>query len=64
MGRFRNQKRMAQMAQLLQKQGLTPIIACVSPNKKIRRGFQSIIGNCIEIQLPFGELWEGTQYEE
>lgn len=64
MGRFRNQRRMAQMAQLLQSQGFTPIIACVSPNKNMRKCLQSIIGNCVEIQLPFGELWEGTTYEE
>ena len=64
MGRFRNQRRMAKIARLLQAQGFTPIIACVSPSKVMRKALQSYIGNCVEIQLPFGELWEGTTYEE
>ena len=64
MGRFRNQRRMAKIARLLQAQGFTPIIACVSPSKVMRKALQSYIENCIEIQLPFGELWEGTTYEE
>jgi hypothetical protein len=49
---------------MLEDMGITPIIACVSPVKEVRARLQATFKECIEIQLPFGELWEGTTYEE
>jgi len=63
-GRVRNQATITKIAHILEDQGLVPIIACVSPVKNIRKHFQKEFKNCLEIQLPFGELWEGTTYEE
>ena len=60
-GRERNQRRIVDMA--LKNDG-NVVIACVSPNKKLRRELQAMLPTCIEIQLPFGTLWEGTEYEE
>ena len=64
-GRQRNQKRLVDLAILLDKQGFNVVIACVSPNKSYRgflqKGFEK---GCIEIQMPFGKLWPGTKYED
>lgn len=60
-GRERNQRRIVEMA--LRQNG-NVVIACVSPKKKLRRKLQAMLPGCIEIQLPFGTLWEGTEYEE
>lgn len=62
--RFRHQERLTELAKLFEGQGFTVIIACVSPYRKWREFFQSWFKECIEIELPFGELWEGTEYEE
>ena len=62
--RIRNQRIITKFAKMLVGQGVENIIiACVSPVKNIRESFQHELG-AIEIQLPFGELWEGTKYEE
>ena len=62
--RIENQERLTRVACILEKQGFVPIIACVSPVKSVREQLQSECLECLEIQLPFGELWEGTTYEE
>jgi len=59
-----NQTLIANFAHILEDQGYTPIIACVSPNRLLRDSLQAEFKECIEIQLPFGELWPGTTYEE
>jgi len=40
------------------------VISCISPYREMRKKYQSMLPNCIEIQLPFGTMWEGTEYEE
>jgi len=62
--RQRNQEGLTAFAHILEDQGFVPIIACVSPDKLFREALQSEFDECIEIQLPFGELWPGTTYEE
>ena len=63
-GRIHNQECLVAFAHMLEDMGITPIIACVSPIKEVRARLQATFKECIEIQLPFGELWEGTTYEE
>lgn len=63
-GRLLNQEQLADAALNWERLGKVPIVACVSPVKSVRKELQSKFKQCIEIQLPFGELWEGTTYEE
>lgn len=63
-GRIQNQECLAAFAHMLEDMGFVPIIAAVSPVKSVRAGLQGTFKDCIEIQLPFGELWEGSTYEE
>ena len=63
-GRRSNQEALAKAAAQWEVLGKVPIIACVSPNKNLRKALQATFKSCLEIQLPFGELWEGTTYEE
>jgi len=63
-GRFQNQRNIVRIAKMLELQGCVPIIACVSPDKLLRGILQEQLKDCIEIQMPFGKLWEGTTYEE
>jgi len=63
-GRKQNLELIAKIALLLEKQGHTVIIACVSPIRSEREYYQMWFDKCIEICMPFGELWEGTVYEE
>ena len=63
-GRKQNLELIAKIALLLEKQGHTAIIACVSPIRSERKYYQKWFKECIEICMPFGELWEGTVYEE
>ena len=62
--RYENQARITNIARILEDQGVTVIIACVSPRKSVRKELQSKFTQCIEIQLPGGELWPGTYYED
>lgn len=62
--RYENIMRIAKIAKLIEAQGKIAIVACVSPKRKWREEAQSIFDECIEICLPFGELWEGTEFEE
>lgn len=63
-GREQNQRSLVAFANMLEDHGKTVIIACVSPKKELRSELQKTFDECIEIQLPFGTLWEGTTYEE
>ncbi|MCK4975512.1 MAG: adenylyl-sulfate kinase [Anaerolineales bacterium] len=63
-GREKNLELMARIALLLEQQGHTVIVACVSPIRSERKYYQMWFNKCIEICMPFGELWEGTVYEE
>jgi len=54
----------AKFAALLEEQGFDVVVACVSPKREWRKEAQTLFKKCIEICLPFGELWEGTDYEE
>jgi adenylylsulfate kinase-like enzyme len=63
-GRNSNLFNIARLAVAFEKQGLTVIVACVSPYRGVRENLQKWFKECIEICMPFGELWEGTTYEE
>lgn len=63
-GRRKNQECLAAFACMLEHQGFTPVVACVSPNKALRKLLQASFKQCVEIQLYHGTLWEGTTYEE
>lgn len=63
-GRERNQRRITEFAKLLFSQDVSVVISCVSPVKALRKDFQSQLPGCIELQLPGGTLWDGTEYEE
>lgn len=62
--RHDNIMRIAKIAKLIEDQGRVAIVACVSPKRKWRKEAQTIFDECVEICLPFGELWEGTEFEE
>jgi adenylylsulfate kinase-like enzyme len=61
---YYHHSRLTKLGKIFEEQGHTVIIACVSADRKLRRFFQSQFNECIEIELPFGELWEGTEYQE
>ena len=63
-GRAQNLEQITKIAVLLENQGHTVIVACVSPIRSERKYYQMWFNDCIEICMPFGELWEGTVYEE
>ncbi len=63
-GRAQNLEQITKIAVLLENQGHTVIVACVSPIRNERKYYQMWFNDCIEICMPFGELWEGTVYEE
>jgi adenylylsulfate kinase-like enzyme len=63
-GRESNIMLIAKFAALLEEQGFTVVVACISPKREWRKKAQLLLNECIEICLPFGELWEGTDYEE
>jgi len=62
--RYDNIMRIAKIAKLIEDQGRVAIVACVSPRIKWRKEAQEMFNECIEICMPFGELWEGTVFEE
>ena len=64
LGRELNQRTIAQRALELERQGKNVIVACISPKLALRQELQSQFKQCIEIELPFGDLWPGTDYEE
>lgn len=63
-GRVHNQESLTAFAHMLEDLGYTPVIACVSPVKEVRKRLQNTFKECVEIQLFHGELWKGTTYEE
>ena len=63
-GRVQNQTALAAFGRMLEDQGFVPIIACVSPVREVRKKLQGQFTSCIEIQMPFGTLWEGSTYED
>lgn len=62
--RYGNILTMSYIAKLIENQGKIAIVACVSPFREDRKIAQRIFEECIEICMPFGELWEGTEFEE
>ena len=62
--RRENIMRLAKVAAILEKQGHVVIVACVSPYRALRQEAQALLEECVEICLPFGELWDGTEFEE
>lgn len=59
-----NIMRIAKTAALIEKQGHIVVIACVSPKREWRKEAQRLFKEYIEIFIPGGELWDGTEYEE
>ena len=62
--RYLNILTIARIARLIEKQDKIAIVACISPKRSVRYEAQLLFDQCIEICMPFGELWEGTEYEE
>lgn len=58
-----HQKRMAGIAAYLEKQGIVPIIACVSPSKDVRKQCRKMFIDSILIYITGGFLWPGTSYD-
>lgn len=63
-GRRAHIMRSAKIARLIEAQGVTAIVACVSPLRKWRAEAQALFDECVEIYLPSGSLWKNTVYEE
>lgn len=63
-GRKENIMRLAHFAAILEDQGFTPIVACVSPKREWREEARKLFKESILIYLSGGTLWEGTTYEE
>jgi len=62
--RFEHLIRMSKFAILLERQGFTVVIACISPDRAERKFFQSGFRACKEVYIPGGTMWPGTKYEE
>jgi len=62
--RYDNIMRIAKIAKIFELQDRTVIVSCVSPYRKWREEAQAMFSECIEICMPFGELWEGSVFEE
>ena len=62
--RYNHIMMMARFARLLEQQGKVAIVACISPKRVWRREAQGLFDDCVEICMPFGELWEDSSYEE
>jgi len=56
--------RIAGFAAIAERQGITVIIALVSPKKKWRMKARKMFEKSMLIYMPGGFLWEGTEYEE
>ncbi len=59
-----NIMRLAKFAALLERQGFTPLVACVSPTKELRQKARRLFESSCLIYMPGGTLWKGTEYEE
>lgn len=62
--RERNILRLAHFAAMLEEQGFTPIVSCISPKRIWRDAARQLLKQSILIYVPGGILWEGTKYEE
>lgn len=62
--RWRHIERIARMAALLEEQGFTSVVACVSPKAGWRAAARKLLRESLLIYLPGGHLWKGTEYEE
>ena len=62
--RYENILRIAKIAKIFENQGRVVIVSCVSPKQKWREQAQNMFEECIEICMPFGELWKGSTFEE
>lgn len=56
--------RLAKFAALLERQGFTPLVACISPTKELRRKARRLFESSCLIYMPGGMLWANTEYEE
>lgn len=63
-GRKNHILRIAGFASIAEEQGITVIIALVSPKKEWRMAARKKLRKSILIYVPGGQLWEGTEYEE
>lgn len=59
-----NIMRLAKFAALLERQGFTPLVACVSPTKEMRQKARRLFNSSCLIYMPGGTLWKDTEYEE
>ena len=59
-----NVMKLAKFAALLERQGLTPLVACVSPTKALRQKARQLFESSCLIYMPGGTLWPDTKYEE
>lgn len=62
--RYNHIMRITKIAKFIENQGFVVIVACVSPKRKWRKEAQRLFNECIEICMPFGELWKDTEFEE
>lgn len=58
-----NVMHLAKFAALLERQGLTPLVACVSPTKELRQKARQLFESSCLIFMPGGILWDDTEYE-
>lgn len=63
-GRMANIETLANLAHVLESQGLTVIVACISPRRAWRKAVREIFLQSMLVYLPGGTLWEGSEYEE
>ena len=62
-GRKQNIMRIAHFAAILEGQGFTPVVACVSPKREWRDEARKLFKDSILIYLTGGKLWKGSTYE-
>jgi len=55
---------MARIAAIAERQGIVPIIACVSPLRWMRDAAREHFKVCETVYVDGGTLWTGTEYEE
>ncbi len=53
----------ARFAAIVERQGITIIIALISPKKEWRMKARKLFQKSMLIYMPDGNLWEGTEYE-
>lgn len=62
-GRYNNLFTIARIAALAERQGLTVLVAAVSPKREWRNMMRGYWQRSKVIYIPGGTLWEGTTYE-